>query len=524
MLAGGGAPALALDNDRAATAYVLAQAADGAGDPAGAASHYAQVLQGAPDNGVVALRAYRAALAAGDMALALKAQAVLDKAGTAPTDGALLVIADKLSRGDRAGAKAELARLDKTPFDFMVPVIAGWIDFDDNAARGVNTLTATTPDAFGRRYALEALVLMEIASGETAGGMAHLKALGIDDPATRDLRLAAARILLAQGHGDEAKTLTGGDARMVSAMRRRWGGSKPGAALGVAGLYSRLAGELTSDGTRPLAILLARAALILDPRDDRARLVLADALSEDGAGDSAKQALAAIPSFSPYAREARGGMVIVLVRLGDTVGALSAASALARDGSGNDARLYGDLLLADNQYLAAANAYALARHRGGAGPEWALLMAQGGALERGGQWADALPLLQQAVKVAPDEPLALNYLAYAQVERRENVDAALKMLEQAHALKPADLSITDSLGWAYFISGDAARALPLIELAARGDPANVTIQEHLGDLYWTVGRRFEARYAWRAAAVWAKGEEATRIAGKIDRGLPDKSN
>ncbi|MDB5683347.1 MAG: repeat-containing protein, partial [Sphingomonas bacterium] len=47
-----------------------------------------------------------------------------------------------------------------------------------------------------------------------------------------------------------------------------------------------------------------------------------------------------------------------------------------------------------------------------------------------------------------------------------------------------------------------------------------TINEHLGDAYWTAGRRFEARYAWRAALVYADDAKLTgRIRAKIDGGL-----
>jgi Flp pilus assembly protein TadD len=96
------------------------------------------------------------------------------------------------------------------------------------------------------------------------------------------------------------------------------------------------------------------------------------------------------------------------------------------------------------------------------------------------------------------------------------------MLERALALQPDDVSIIDSLGWAYFINGNPARALPLIERAASGDPTNAEIGEHLGDLYWTIGRRYEARYAWRAAALTAEAADQARLSTKIVQGLPAK--
>ncbi len=49
------------------------------------------------------------------------------------------------------------------------------------------------------------------------------------------------------------------------------------------------------------------------------------------------------------------------------------------------------------------------------------------------------------------------------------------MLQRAHAAKPDDASIADSLGWALFVNGDTARALPLIERAAEAEPTNAEI-------------------------------------------------
>jgi Flp pilus assembly protein TadD len=93
------------------------------------------------------------------------------------------------------------------------------------------------------------------------------------------------------------------------------------------------------------------------------------------------------------------------------------------------------------------------------------------------------------------------------------------MLERASQLAPDDSSITDSLAWAYFRNGDAQRALPLLERAAMAAPANGEIAEHLGDAYWMVGRRYEARYSWRAAAIVADASDGARLAAKIATGL-----
>ena len=93
------------------------------------------------------------------------------------------------------------------------------------------------------------------------------------------------------------------------------------------------------------------------------------------------------------------------------------------------------------------------------------------------------------MRLAPEEPLALNYLGYAQIVHGEPVAPAQALLEKASALRPNDAAITDSLGWAYHLAGDSKRALPLIERAAAASPADVEVNEHLGDIYWTLGRR-----------------------------------
>src|SRR5206468_13099088 len=106
-----------------------------------------------------------------------------------------------------------------------------------------------------------------------------------------------------------------------------------------------------------------------------------------------------------------------------------------------------------------------------------------------------------------------------QLERRENMAAATALIERASAMQPDDAAITDSLGWAYYVRGELPKAIPLLEKAAQGQPADAAINEHLGDAYYAAGRRFDARYAWRAALVTAEGKAAERLRAKIDIGL-----
>jgi Flp pilus assembly protein TadD len=77
------------------------------------------------------------------------------------------------------------------------------------------------------------------------------------------------------------------------------------------------------------------------------------------------------------------------------------------------------------------------------------------------------------------------------------------------------------LGWAHFRLGDFETALNLLERAVALSPADPVLNDHLGDAYWRVGRRTEARFQWRRALSLDPAEaERTLIEAKLEDGLP----
>jgi predicted Zn-dependent protease len=104
----------------------------------------------------------------------------------------------------------------------------------------------------------------------------------------------------------------------------------------------------------------------------------------------------------------------------------------------------------------------------------------------------------------------------------EDVAEATRLISRASQLRPSDPAISDSLGWALFKGGKAGEAIPILERAVASEPTIAEIGEHLGDVYWTVGRRVDARYAWRAALVQAEETDSKRLTAKIDFGPRDQ--
>jgi tetratricopeptide (TPR) repeat protein len=501
-------------SDGELAAYLRARVAEDAGQGDDAAAGYATALARAPRNPVVAIRAWRAALAVGDAALARQAAAALAATGLAPDDAALLPLADAARAGDPAAATAALAAIGSGRLRILVPAMRAWIAA--TASGDALAVEAPADDAIARRLLNETRALLLIADGRRAEGTAAIGAIG--GPVPNGLHLAAAELLYGAGQDEAAATLLGRRTGQIAAARAG-AVTRPTLAFAVSRLFMRLADDLGGDQPSSLALSLARLALLADPGYARARLSLAEQLALADDPDRALAELASIPADSPLGATAAGRRIALLDQVDRPVDALAAARtrAVGPDAVPVDRARYADLLVAADRPAESLPFYAaIVKDDDRNGAAW---LRYGIALDEAGRWPEARKALRRAVALSPDQPATLNYLGYAQVERGEDLAAATRLLERAHALGPDDASIADSLGWAYHRRGETVRALPLLERAAAGEPANAEIAEHLGDAYWAVGRRYEARYAWAAAAVTADPAATARLAVKQERGL-----
>jgi len=290
-----------------------------------------------------------------------------------------------------------------------------------------------------------------------------------------------------------------------------------------------LSAELHRLRNERLPVALSQVARYVSPQNTTASVMLGLMLSRRDRVDDAIAALRSVPPSDPMSSQARDAEVRALSDADRQAEALQVAQRAVSSGDpavGDYARL-GDVLASLKRYEEAAAAYARALQLIGpnARPEerWPLLLLQASALEEANHWLQTRQLLTQALALAPDEPLILNFLGYAKLERGEDLDSAEAMIRKASALAPDDASITDSLGWAVYKRGRTQEAIEILTRAAKGDPTQAEIQEHLGDALYKAGHKFEARYAWSAALVTAADEVAVRLKAKIDTGLSPAS-
>lgn len=518
-------PAFAEVSPAALAAYVRARAADAGGDSAQAAAGYAQALAVADTDPVVAARAFRAAIDAGDYPLANRARAVLERAGVAPGDAAVLALAEAVADGDDAALQTAIRRLGASSLAFLAKPLAAWRLAARGDERAIDALSDGADDALARGFAAENRVLLLIAQRQAEAGVAQLRALGTTASPAAEVRRDAADLLVLTGRADLLPAIA--DEALAPPAPRLAGvaGQRPITghrllAFATARLLSRLATTIDGFDSTKRDPAIARAALRIDPDDDRARVALAGALAADRGGDAALAVLDGVAPGSAYFRNAQARRADILAMAGKQEAALAIAARLAADPAATqvDARRHAAALRSADRPAEAARLYQMLVDAAHGDGDWALVLLLGEAQERSGDWPSARANYEKAAALAPDHAVALNYLGYALVEHGDDLPRAQKLLEQAVALAPQDFSILDSLAWAYFKQADVARAVPLLERAARENPDNAVIAEHLGDAYWEAGRRYEARYAWRAASIDAAPDDSVRLAAKIADG------
>ena len=467
--------------------YIRARAAEAAGDVREANAGFSALMAQDPANIEVLTHAYRQALSAGDMTLAIRAAHLLDGRPAMPSDARVLLVLEQIRARDWAKARDVTEKLAQDRvFGFLAPYFRAWIAVGSGSGDPVALVEAARALPLASAYYPQQRALLLIA-------------LGRSQEAAGSLGPQAAAQLPASVKG-------------------------PG--QGLSPLMVEVAADFARQQYIPVGMIMARMATYAAPDNDPAWLVLAELLHRMQRSDLALIALDHIAPGGEIGANARILRIALLNDDGQHQAALAGALAAVKPATAgsDDWGRVGDLqlILSHPAEAAAAYARALALAEAAHAPPdvlWPILLQQGGALDLAGDWPAARIALDRAYAMAPDQPTVLNQVGYSQIEHRENVDRASAMIAKASNLRPDDPAITDSLGWVLYLQGKAGEAVPLLERAAAGEPGEAAINEHLGDAYWTIGRVYEARYAWRAALLTAEDKDKARLTAKIDTGL-----
>ena len=368
---------------------------------------------------------------------------------------------------------------------------------DAGRLRGVMGLHAALIADLGGQ-ANEAARLYQLARTEY-GGLNLRLAVILASWAARQGQVAEAQRIIAEltgSNGDLAIARLPLEADVAAKAVRR-------ATDGIAEAYLAMAATLRQQNAADTAQVLLRLALAMRPDFTAARLLLADIQVAANLNEAALETLGAVPRTDPLSAIVRLRQAGALQSLGRTGDATRLLEDLAREypDRPEPLSLAAANLRRGGQFTEAVALYdrAIARLGTPSRASWPLFYDRAVAHDRAGQWPEAERDFEYALKLAPDQPNVLNYLAYAWTEQNRNLDQAKRMLERAVEQRPDEAAFIDSLAWVLLRQGDSAAALERLERAVELEPEDPVINGHLGDALAAAGRWREAEYQWRRA-------------------------
>ncbi len=148
----------------------------------------------------------------------------------------------------------------------------------------------------------------------------------------------------------------------------------------------------------------------------------------------------------------------------------------------------------------------LERVRGaeGFGPQHSYYLAN--LLEKLKRYEDSTALVMAILDKDPQNAHAWNFLGYSMLERGTPPDEALPFIQKALRLSPDDGYIRDSLGWYYHKKGQHQRALKELNAAFAKVPGDVAIAKHLAIVHQGLRDFRKARGFLEHALKHAKAE------------------
>jgi tetratricopeptide (TPR) repeat protein len=106
--------------------------------------------------------------------------------------------------------------------------------------------------------------------------------------------------------------------------------------------------------------------------------------------------------------------------------------------------------------------------------------------------------LRHLIKLRPDHAHAYNALGYTLADRTTRTAEALELLDKALKLAPDDPFVLDSMGWALYKAKRLGEAVSYLRRAFAGRP-DPEVAAHLGEVLWVRGERDEARKIWQGS-------------------------
>ena len=525
--------------DNSAGNYLAARHAGVERDAAAAANYYLKVLKTDPHNPDLLSRAFLSVLTDGDIEQAAKLADKVLQIDRTDRIARLVVGVRALKQRQYAVARQNLALSVHGPVtDLTAALLTAWASSSSGEARtAVDEMDKLNgPDWYGIFKDLHAGLIFDLANDKKDAAKRLESAYKVDPTALRTVQ-AYGRFLSRNGGKDAAlKVYQDFDKALpnhpliVEEMKQVTDGQKlpPLIETAQAGAAEALYGIGASIGRRggeDLALVYLQLALYLEPSHVMAMLSLADLYETLKKPDLAIKVYERVPATSPVSRSAEIELAVDLDALDRTDEAKKKLDRVIADHPKDTEALMalGNIERGRKDFAGCAATYSKAIDTIPKleKPNWVALYFRGICYERSHQWSSAEADMKKALELFPDQPLVLNYLGYSWVDQGMHLEEGMDMIRRSVEQRPDDGYIVDSLGWAYYRTGNYDEAVKNLERAVLLKPDDPTINDHLGDAYWRVGRTLEANFQWSQAKDFKpEDDELATIEKKLKEGLP----
>ncbi|MGB6535914.1 MAG: tetratricopeptide repeat protein [Xanthobacteraceae bacterium] len=529
--------------DNPAGNYLAARHAGIERDTADAARYYLNVLKTDPQNTDLLSSAFLSLITNGD----------IDQASSLAEKLVALDPNDHIARlvlGVRALKQNQytLAREDFTESvhgpvtDLTAALLTAWARYgaaDPRAA--VDEMDRLTgPDWYGVFKDLHAGLILDLAGHKKEAGKRYESAYKVDPTALRTVQSYGSYLSRNGSKDASLKVYEDFNKQLPNHplvkqdMKEIAAGQKlpplvDSAQAGAAEALYGIGASIGQRGGEELGLIYLQLALYLQPSHAMALLSLADLYETLKKPELAIKAYDRIPPTSPLHRSAEIQSAIDLDALNQTDEAKRRLDrVVAKHPKDTEALIaLGNIERVRKDFASCADTYAKAIATLGtpAKANWVMFYFRGICYERSNQWPLAEADMKKALELFPNQPLVLNYLGYSWIDKGLHLDEGMDMIRHAVEQRPDDGYIVDSLGWAYFRTGNYAEAVKNLERAVLLEPDDPTINDHLGDAYWRIGRTLEAHYQWAQAKDFKPDpDELKKLEQKLKSGLAADSS
>jgi tetratricopeptide (TPR) repeat protein len=526
----------------AAGSYLAARHANVERDANSAAAFYRSALRTDPKNSELLDRAFISSVADGDIDEAVKLAERILTTDKSNRIARLVVGVQDIKLKKYPAAQININQSIRGPItDLVATLLSAWASYGAGDAKTAvaNIDKLTGPEWYPLFKDLHAGMILELSNKEKEAGARFERAYKLNDSM---LRVTEAYAHWLSRNKDEAAATAiyqAFDKKLArhplvqEGLRDTKAGKKlpplvDSAQAGAAEALYGIGSTLTRQGGEDLALVYLQLALYLQPNHPMALLSLADLYESVKKPQMAIKIYERVPASSPLKRNAQIQLATDLDAADRSDEAIKILKGVtAEDPKDLEAIMaLGNIERGRKKFADCAQTYSmgiatLPENNDKANSVY--YYYRGICEERSKQWSKAEADMRKALELQPEQPHVLNYLGYSWIDQGVNLDEGMKMIKRAVEQRPDDGYIVDSLGWAYFRTGNYEDAVKNLERAIDLKPEDPTINDHLGDAYWRVGRTLEAKFQWaHARDLKPEPEDLPKIEAKIEHGLPEE--